>query len=231
MRIGHQSLVGLALASLVLLGCAGAANAGTIVLGSPAIIANAPSYEFLNPTGAANVLTNNVVDYALQVPGQYQINRQFSAPQPNALLATSGAGSYSFQDTYVFTVPVATAGDVLTATLNLGNIFNISNLQVRMYGFAQGSALPGPTVGSIPGGALTPIPWTGFATGQNSLTLNFTAIPAGTYYIDIRGSVTGSAGGSYLAALNVAPVPLPAALPMLLSGLGLLGLRRRRTMH
>lgn len=204
------------------------AHAGTVALGSPAIIANAPSYEYLDPTGAANVLTDNAVDYALQVPGQYQINRQFSAPQPNALLNTSGAGSYSFQDTYVLSVPVATAGDLLTATLNLGDIFNISNLQVRMYGFAAGTPLPGATVGAIPGGALTPIGWTGFATGQNSITLNFSAIPAGTYYLDIRGSVTGTAGGSYLAALNVAPVPLPAALPLLMSGLGLLGLRRRR---
>jgi hypothetical protein len=207
----------------------GTTHAGTVALGSPAIIANAPSFEFLNPTGAGNVLTDNAVDYALQVPGQYQINRQFAAPQPNALLGTSGVGSYSFQDTYVLTVPTVTSGDVLTATLNLGDIFNISNLQVRMYGFAAGTTLPGPTVGSVPAGALNTIAWTGFAPGQNSVTLNFSAIPAGTYYLDIRGSVTGSAGGSYLAALNVQPVPLPAALPLLLSGLGLVGLRRRRT--
>jgi hypothetical protein len=223
------SLRSLGLLAATILVATGAAHAGTVVLGSPGNIVNAPSAEYLNPTGAGNVLTDSAVDYALQVPGQYQINRQFTAAQPNALVGTSGTGSYSFQDTYVLSVPVATAGDLLTATLNLADIFNISNLQVRMYGFAQGTPLPGATVGAIPGGALTPIGWTGFASGQNSLTLSFSAIPAGSYYLDIRGSVTGTAGGSYLAALNVAPVPLPAALPLLMSGLGLLGLRRRRT--
>jgi len=226
MHFSFRSLALLAAGSLI---ATGAAQAGTIVLGSPGVITNAPSYEFLNPSGAGNVLTDNLVDYALQVPGQYQLVRQFTAPQPNSLLGTSGTGSYSFQDTYVFTVPAVTSGDVLAATLDLANIFNISNLQVRMYGFAQGTPLPGPSVGAFPPGAINAIPWAGIAPGQSSVTMNFSAIPAGTYYLDIRGSVTGTAGGSYLAALNVQPVPLPAALPLLLSGLGLVGLRRRRT--
>jgi hypothetical protein len=57
-----------------------------------------------------------------------------------------------------------------------------------------------------------------------------TTLAAWTYVLEVRGNVTGTSGGSYSGTLNVAPVPLPAALPLLFSGLGLLGggLARRR---
>jgi hypothetical protein len=61
--------------------------------------------------------------------------------------------------------------------------------------------------------------------------LNPTTLAAGTYVLEIRGDVTGSDGGTYSGSLNLNPVPLPAALPLLLSGFGLLGgtLRKRFT--
>jgi PEP-CTERM motif len=58
--------------------------------------------------------------------------------------------------------------------------------------------------------------------------LNPTTLAAGTYVLEIRGDVTGSSGGTYSGELNLNPVPLPAALPLLLSGLGLLGFARKR---
>ena len=53
-------------------------------------------------------------------------------------------------------------------------------------------------------------------------------LAAGTYVLEVRGMATGTSGGSYSGTLNVAPVPLPATLPLLLSGLGLLGGLLRR---
>jgi hypothetical protein len=53
--------------------------------------------------------------------------------------------------------------------------------------------------------------------------LDPTTLTAGSYVLEIRGEVTGSSGGTYTGSLNLNPVPLPAALPLLLSGLGLLG--------
>jgi hypothetical protein len=212
-------------ATLLLLAVAGAAHAALAPI-------YGPSYEFTNPTGAANVQAGTGTSTGMTVPGQYIFGSAFGAPQllpDQALLGTAPVGSsYGFQDTYIFTLPTTAIGDVLTATLNLGDTFDIANLQVRLYGFAAGSADPGPTAGAMPGGTVNAIGWTGFASGQNSLTLNFGAVPAGTYYLDIRGTATGSSGGSYAGVLNVAPVPLPAALPLLLSGLGLLGAGRRR---
>jgi hypothetical protein len=60
-----------------------------------------------------------------------------------------------------------------------------------------------------------------------------TLLAPGSYVLEIRGNVTGSAGGSYSGVLNLAPapVPLPAALPLLLSGIGLFGVIRQQHRH
>ena len=53
--------------------------------------------------------------------------------------------------------------------------------------------------------------------------LNPISLTAGTYTLQIKGTVTGTAGGSYAGLLNVAPVPEPESYAMLLSGLALFG--------
>ena len=53
-------------------------------------------------------------------------------------------------------------------------------------------------------------------------------LSAGTYVLEIRGTATGTNGGAYSGQLQLQPVPLPAALPLLLSGLGLVGSSFRR---
>ncbi len=59
--------------------------------------------------------------------------------------------------------------------------------------------------------------------------LSPTTLSAGTYVLEVRGNVTGTAGGGYSGVIDLQPVPVPAALPLMLSGLGLLGglLRKR----
>lgn len=48
--------------------------------------------------------------------------------------------------------------------------------------------------------------------------------------LDVAGIASGAGGGNYIGSPDLQPVPLPAALPLLLSGLGGLGVwgRRRR---
>jgi hypothetical protein len=60
--------------------------------------------------------------------------------------------------------------------------------------------------------------------------INPTMLGAGSYVLEISGTSSGSIGGNYTGSLELQAVPLPAALPLLLSGFGLVGgLRRRRT--
>jgi PEP-CTERM motif-containing protein len=134
-----------------------------------------------------------------------------------------GAPGFSFYDDYVFTVAAATV-DSLTSAVDLGSL-SISNLEERVYSIAGNSTLP--VVSGTPAGFQTDwtapvnVPGNG-ATGMETV-LNPTTLAAGTYVLEIRGDVTGSAGGAYSGVLDLQPVPLPAAFPLLLSGLGLLG--------
>jgi hypothetical protein len=139
-----------------------------------------------------------------------------------------GAPGFSFYDDYVFTVAAATV-DSLTSEIDLGSL-SIGNLEERVYSLAPNSTLPainGPATG-FQTNWTAPVNFT--AGGVNGMTtvLNPTTLAAGTYVLEIRGDVTGSSGGTYSGELNLNPVPLPAALPLLLSGLGLLGFARKR---
>ncbi|MYN25459.1 PEP-CTERM sorting domain-containing protein [Duganella sp. CY42W] len=53
-------------------------------------------------------------------------------------------------------------------------------------------------------------------------------LASGSYYMEVKGKVLGTSGGSYGGTLNVAAVPEPETYGMLLAGLGLLGAVARR---
>jgi hypothetical protein len=208
------------------------AGAATVVLPSPGqlfwttqFLGSASGNTQTTPSG------NFGNDYMLSVPGQYSFQDSFSSPQSNVLTGTtSSVGSYAFQDSYKFTVSQGASGDVLTVSLNLGTVaptFDISNLQFRLYEVASSTVQPG--LGIPPGSTLIKA-WMGTSGPSNGTAIqaNFSGIQAGTYFLDVAGTADGSSGGTYVGQLNLAPVPLPAALPLLLSGLGLFGALRRR---
>jgi hypothetical protein len=167
--------------------------------------------------------------YAPTVPGSYNYSQGFGAGQGTTAVP---GGTDGFYVDYVFTVGGATA-DSLTATLDLGSLLQISNLSSRIYSYdLNPSTATSPTqLGTPVGGAIvswtTPVTGTG-ASGLYTMISNQTLNP-GTYVLQIRGTVTGSAGGSFAGVLNLAPVPLPAAAWLLVSGLGgLFATGRRR---
>ena len=154
----------------------------------------------------------------LSLPTTDTYGRSFNAPT-----APIGSTGYGFYDDFIFTIGGATA-DAITSTIDFRNVLAINNLSARLYNFSGNPNLP--VLGAPHGGAIDA--WSNtfnLAPGTNETVsvLPMTMLDAGTYVLEVRGNVTGSAGGSYSGSLNLVPTPLPAALPLLLSGLGLMG--------
>ncbi len=175
-------------------------------------------------TGAGSGPFGNIS--APVIPGNFYYHDQWTAPQTT----TFGSTSAGFYDDFVFTIGAGQA-DSITSTVSLGSMLGISGMQVRLYDYtANGSVAP-----------LTTTPVAGTAFDAWSSTVAFTGgsttvsvlkpltLQAGTYVLEVKGTVTGTAGGNYTGSLNLTPVPLPAGLPMLLGGLGLFaGYAQRR---
>jgi len=158
-------------------------------------------------------------DSALATPGSYSYANTFgggSGGLPVSTTLTAG-----FYDDYVFTVTGANA-DSVTSTINLGNILAIDNLQVALFTY-NGQQVP------VAGSPLA-AGWSQTLNGGVGTVsvISPTVLAPGAYVLEVAGTVSGSAGGSYSGTLNLAPVPLPAGLPLLLSGLGFVGLWGRR---
>lgn len=58
--------------------------------------------------------------------------------------------------------------------------------------------------------------------------MNVSSLAAGTYTLEVRGQVVGSAGGAYAGVINVAEVPEPTTYLMLGLGLAVVAMRIRR---
>lgn len=132
----------------------------------------------------------------------------------------------TFWDDYYFTIPDGFANSV-TSTISAGSALDLSNLQARLYmgnTHETGAAAPG-TLLSAWGTTVVYSPFVSATT----VVLNPLSLAAGTYTLQIRGTVSGTSGGSYAGVLNLTnPVPEPETYAMLLAGLGLMGFMSRR---
>lgn len=133
---------------------------------------------------------------------------------------------WNFQDDYAFSTGGATVQSVVIGLPSYGGV-GLDDLQARII-YAAGNGAP--TLGAPAGGTLVDS-WqsvTGSA-GLYNITMP-TGIAGGSYILQIRGEAAPG-GGSYGGTLAFTPVPLPAALPLLLSGIagvGVLAGRRRK---
>jgi len=174
------------------------------------------SYETTN-NGVANVQTGAGGVNAEMVPGSDGYFRTFSAPTPHDVINAGTDTGYGFFDDYVFTVAPDITNSI-TTTIDLGSL-SISNLQERIYVVnAGGITNTAPVLGTPSGGALEA--WTTVSGSSTVLEIYDSLLESGgTYSLQIRGTVTGSSGGTYSGSINFAPLPLPSTLALLASAL------------
>ena len=203
-----------------------------MLLGASALAQNALAATInLNyeATSAGQTGGNNTTPTVLSVPASYTFGQTFSA---NTTLIPST--SFDFYDDYLFTVTSANV-NASAITIDLGTTSQISNLDVRLFSW-NGTVENPATVGStntnrITLGTPSSTPFQGNPNpfvGGSFVALPTQNLAAGTYVLQVRGVINGSAGGAYSGTVNTAPIPVPAAFPLLISGLGMLGLFRRR---
>jgi len=144
------------------------------------------------------------------------------------LNVASMASDDTFLSDYGFSIGSAGSLTAAAVTVDLGNIFEISNLTVTLL---QGQAWSGPTPTDLTPAQVADrasriiVTGSGMPTAQ---TIDDMTLPAGTYTLEISGNTAGTSGGSFGGVLNVAAVPEPAALTLMFAGFGLLAAVRRR---
>jgi len=186
------------------------------------------------PVHAASIVTGTQDYGTLSTPITLGYTHSFNDTDP-AIAGLQLAGvpdtllsSDLFYDDYAFTVGGSSFSSI-TATIDLGAVFDISDLRVRLY---QGT-LQTTTTGTA-GPALIAA-WSGqnlvasgTGTGELQLISPMNLAP-GSYVFEVRGNVVGASGGSYAGVLNFAsPVPESGSLGLLFAGLGVVGFSVRK---
>lgn len=176
------------------------------------------------PAQAVDVVTRNVEMGLLTAPVNLAIGSTFSGyPGPNGLQRFD-----RFYDNYEFTISGADVNS-FAATLDLGNFFNIDNLQARLF---AGTILMVPWSTPIAVGATAPS-----GNGVDFSVISPRTLGAGQYVLQIRGDVVGEFGGSYVGAVNlslsrsVVAVPEPETYALFAAGLAGIGFMARSRMR
>ena len=118
----------------------------------------------------------------------------------------------AISDLYSFLFPAgALSGSGSAITIDVASILNIDSVQV-----------------SLLDAGLNPLAWG--SMGDTSVLFNQPLTAGSSYSFRVTGNAFGSSGGTYAFLASAAPVPEPAAVALMLAGLGVVGsiVRRRR---
>jgi hypothetical protein len=213
---------------------------GNLVLGQ-GWFSTAPGQTPTTVTGNGvndNTTPISVSDVVGNGPGTYLFSQTFINPNGSFAAASQINGQdYGFIASYVLDLPASMAS-TFVFSLGMTSTTGLENLSARLYAYnavVNGSTIQNLTVGNPgppPNGGLIQ-GWSASSNGTLASTqLPPTTVGAGWYVLQLAGIETGTSNGTYSGQLDVtpvAPVPLPATLPLLASGCaGLAALLRRR---
>ncbi len=214
------------------IGAAGGARAGALPPGSAIPLSYTEYQCYPEPTCTQDTFGPGTLS-TLTTPGAYgymDLSLLSDSSTWGVITGSTyptGYNGASFYDAFLIDI-TASQGSSISSTIDLGTSYQITDFQERLYRYT-GTA---PTIGPV-SGALNF--WTTAVnlggTSGTVAELPTTTLAAGEYVLEVRGDVTGTTGGAYSGTLQLSPVPLSDTLPLLLSGLGILGyaLRRSRT--
>lgn len=146
---------------------------------------------------------------------------------PGNLLAGLTGPGYNFTDSWSFTVATSATVSSLVAAFRFDDpfgmspTFGIANLQVNLFDLTLSTVVSGWQTVS------TNVPF----TQTVSITPAAGLVAGNSYALQVRGLLLAPPAaytGSLIAAASPTVVPLPAALPLLVAGLGLMGVLARR---
>jgi hypothetical protein len=174
---------------------------------------NPASYPALDPTLA----------YTLS-GDQFNGSGQIATPTLFGAAATGTNGPWNFQDSYNFVI--SSSATAQSAVISIGSTLpaGLTNLQVRIInGSLVNSA--NPQLGTPTNGTVSGDTWASynFANGSYAFTMPAGLTGGNDYILQVRGDATLGQSSSYGGTLTFTAVPLPAGLPLLLSGIAGLG--------
>ena len=171
----------------------------------------------------------NAADVLTKVTSYGTVALPFTTGISGSVLASQVLPTDWFVEDYRFTVADGTFSSV-SATFNLFDILQVSNLSARLLTDLNPlSVYTAPATLTLAEMAQRNANTLVSGVGSGSLqTINPFNVSAGSYILEVRGNVTGTAGGSYGGVFNIAAVPEPSGLLAGLLGLGVLGWVTRR---
>ena len=122
-----------------------------------------------------------------------------------------------FYDDYLFSIPTASTNSI-TSTISLGAYLGINNLEARLYSGTISDITTGKPNNGVLEAWSTPISINQSGFNETIAVINPIDLSSGSYILEVRGDVVGTAGGSYAGVLNITPVPEAAQWVMLLLG-------------